>query len=117
MNKWKVLHLPVGVMLVGYLLAATPFAGAQDRLERNLPEKVNHLKLASPLQANAQGILDESLAGAEGEQQVIVRLRTGSVASINQVPLEELNYDRRGARRVPPHRRFVPHLRQLLPGV
>ncbi len=88
----------VGALFAGSMLAVSLVAGAQDRFERKLPEKIKKLKLASPLQSNAQGILDESLVGAEGEQQVIVRLRTGSVASINKVPLAELNYDRHGAR-------------------
>ena len=72
MKKRKILNIAVGALFAGSMLAISLVAGAQERFERNLPEKVNKLRLASPLQANAQGILDESLAGADAEVDLVL---------------------------------------------
>ncbi len=84
------------------VLAAAPFAAGQvDRGERSLPQGIAELKLAAPLQTSGvgrPGTLHESLVGAVGRQQVIVRLKTPAVGKLDNVPLAELDYDRAGAR-------------------
>jgi len=57
--------------------------GLPDRADgRELPASVEALKLDSPLQLDGVSVsfLDSSLIGAQGDQRVIIRLRTASVA-------------------------------------
>lgn len=79
-----------GLLCVVLLVLAVGAASAQDgpqweRAERALPAAVAELKLDQPLtrEGFALGALDASLVGAEGEQQVIIRLVTPSVAEQN----------------------------------
>jgi subtilisin family serine protease len=89
-------------LAVGSILAAAPFAAGQvDRGERTLPPGIADLKLAAPLRASTArkpATLHESLVGATGRQQVIVRLKTPAVGRLNEVSLAELDYDLGGAR-------------------
>jgi minor extracellular serine protease Vpr len=89
-------------LAVGSLLVAAPFATGQvERQERRLPPGVSQLKLAAPLEMSGVGrpaVLHESLIGAVGRRQVIVRLKTPAVGKLNEVPLADLGYDLAGAR-------------------
>jgi hypothetical protein len=77
-------HLVRIVLILALTLVVMSVASAQDdglanRLDgRVLPEAVAGLKLDEPLTMNVA--LDPSLHGATGEQEVIVRLTTGSIA-------------------------------------
>ncbi|MGD8897387.1 MAG: hypothetical protein PVJ73_15240, partial [Acidobacteriota bacterium] len=68
----------IGALLAVSVLAAAPFATGQvDRGERRLPAGIAEMKLATPLQTSGidrPATLDESLVGAVGRRQVIVRL-------------------------------------------
>jgi subtilisin family serine protease len=67
------------------LLAATPFAAQSDRYSnRRSPDSISDLKLPEPLQTRGtiSQTLHESLIGARGRRQVIVRLRSDSLASL-----------------------------------
>ncbi len=73
------------VALLTMLALAVP-SGAQeaapDRFDRPLPDSIENLKLDSPITVSNidRGVLDSSLVGAVGEQQVIVRLTGDSLA-------------------------------------
>jgi subtilisin family serine protease len=75
---------PVAAVLLGIAVSATA-APPKDRLAartQQLPGAIEQLRLPSPLQAEAGSlaIVDPALREAEGRQQVIVRLRSPSVA-------------------------------------
>ena len=82
MKRFVVLIVALLTMLA---LAAVP-TGAQeaapDRFDRRLPDSIESLKLDSPITINNidRGVLDSSLVGAVGGQQVIVRLTGDSLA-------------------------------------
>ncbi len=70
--------------LLALAVPATAQGDAPDRADRALPDSVQDLRLDSPLTLDgsvAFGVLDASLHGAEGEQNVIVRLKGNSLAA------------------------------------
>ena len=91
----------LGGLVLASVLAAVASAQAQGsrHQKRELPESSAALRLGAPLEQTGLGLgtLHESLIGAEGRQQVIVRLRTGPVGEIDRLPLAAVNYDRPGA--------------------
>jgi subtilisin family serine protease len=80
--------LKIGVTAAGLTLlvgsGAIQPALAQDRVSMrtgSLPASINELRLAEPLTIQAdRSTIDPALANAEGRQQVLVRLRSPSVA-------------------------------------
>ena len=86
---------PVAAVLLGIAVSATA-APPKDRLAariQQLPGAIEQLRLPSPLQAEAGSlaIVDPALQEAEGRQQVIVRLRSPSVAkSRGKSPAERI---------------------------
>ncbi len=92
----RVVPLSVGALII--IMAATPAIVAQvDRLaNRELPDGVAALKLEAPIAVSGVSpALNRSLAAAVGEQEVIVRLKTPSVArggSLNAIQGEQLDF-------------------------
>jgi subtilisin family serine protease len=98
----NVVPVRIAAVAVGAILAAASFAAGQvQREERRLPPGIAGLKLATPLEKSEvarPATLHESLVGAVGRQQVIVRLKTPAVGTLDRAPLAALNYDLGGAR-------------------
>ncbi len=83
MNSPRVLRA-IGATLLGVAVSVAA-AAPPDRLAaraQRLPAAIEQLRLPAPLEARSArlGVVDPGLVGAEGRQQVIVRLRSPSVA-------------------------------------
>ncbi len=72
------------VLVLSNTAAVSAQDGGPDRMNgRELPARVNELKLDTPVELSdlSVGVLDQSLAGAQGTSQVIIRLSADSGAA------------------------------------
>jgi subtilisin family serine protease len=104
-------------MLIG--ASAVPTAEAADRLaERSsaqLPASIEELRLRAPRTAQAdRSIIDPAMSGAEGPQQVLVRLRSPSVAE--QVRKSKGNGSAHKQKLIQEQSAFVRRAEKLAPG-
>lgn len=67
---------------VSLTLSALTYAAPADQFERVLPASIAAARLDAPVSMAGQRVLSPGLLGAQGETEVIVRLRTQSIAEL-----------------------------------
>ena len=104
-------------MLVGASWAPTATAADRmaERLNAQLPASISELRLAEPLTAQADpSFIDPALANAAGPQQVLVRLRSPSVAE--QVKMSKGNGSAHKQKLIQEQSAFVKRAGKMAPG-